>query len=144
MKAFKDGNDIIRFPFQKITLAAMWMKQQKQQTGGQKTSPETTAEIEMRDDGVLDEVVAVGMEKSRLLLKLSLSPQADTGNLPLFSLNTIHNSMVAFIMTYYNCLLACLFFHWTVTSLKEINAYFHLVSSLPALCLVHGSFLDTC
>lgn len=73
----------------------------------------------MRDSGVLDEVVAVGMEKSRLLIKLSLaSPSRYRWASSILSLKTIRLSVVIFNVTSYNCLLACLFLHQTVISLR--------------------------
>ena len=73
----------------------------------------------MRDPGVLDEVVAVGMEKSRLLVKLSLAPLSRYRRASsILSLKTTCLSVVSFNMTNYNCLLACLFLHQTVISLR--------------------------
>lgn len=54
-------------------------------------------------------------------------------------LNTIHLSVVAFIIADYNCLLACLFLHWTVNFL-EVNTCLFVCFSFSS-CVQSASSL---
>lgn len=74
----------------------------------------------------------------------TLHPQQDTGSLPLLALWILSIPLWLYIMSFYNCLLECLFLHSKATSIKSINAYFYLMFNLPALCLVHESFPNVC
>lgn len=119
------------FFFWNITLAAMWMKEWKQQIraedwfwGSCRSSEERQWSFGWGD--------CSGDGEGRLLPKLSFAPPSRHSQPS--SITSESYPLWLYMMTCYNYLLACLFLHWKVTSLKSINAYFMLrsVSQLPA------------
>lgn len=62
LKASKRGSDMTKFPVWQISLAATQKKEWKE-TRGQKARPEAVAEVWMRREGALDEVVLWDAEK---------------------------------------------------------------------------------